>query len=355
MKHRFAVLGAGNGGQTLAAHLTLLGCEVSLYDTDREKLQQLVRRGSITLSGKLEVEVRLHSITESLAKAVQGREGIFVTTTTDQHIAIAKALAPLVQADQLVILCPGQTGGSIVFRNLLLAAGKDIPVAETQDLLYACRATAPGQVAVSALKLHMAMAVLPASAQEQAFWLVNQVFPQIYPAKGVLEIGFDNTGAMLHPAPMLLNAGRVEAGEPFLYYKSGITPSVAAVVEKLDQERLAVAAAYGIAATSLNQWLENTYGVQGKDLYERLQNNAAYAAIKAGAVLNCRFLTEDVPSGLVPLAELGRVAGVDTPTINGVIALADSLLGRDFLAEGRNLKCLGVEGLSTAEIRKLYQ
>ena len=34
--YRFAVLGAGNGGQALAAHLTLLGQDVSLYDIDQD-------------------------------------------------------------------------------------------------------------------------------------------------------------------------------------------------------------------------------------------------------------------------------------------------------------------------------
>jgi len=239
-------------------------------------------------------------------------------------------------------------------RNRLLAAGKDIAVAETQDLIYACRANVPGEAAVSALKLRMAMAVLPGNMQERVFALVNDVFPEIYPAKSALQIGFNNTGAMLHPAPMLLNAGRVESGEPFLYYKNGITTSVAAVVESLDKERVAVAAAYGIKAETLTEWLENTYGVEGDCLYEKLQNNAAYASIKAGTVLNSRFLTEDVPSGLVPLAALGEVAGVATPTINAVIDLTDSLLGRNFRADGRNLKCLGLDGLSVAEICRLY-
>ena len=34
---RFAVIGAGSGGQCMAAHLALLGHSVSLYDVDPEK------------------------------------------------------------------------------------------------------------------------------------------------------------------------------------------------------------------------------------------------------------------------------------------------------------------------------
>lgn len=112
---------------------------------------------------------------------------------------------------------------------------------------------------------------------------------------------------MLHPAPVVLNAGRIEAGESFLYYRAGITPAVAEVVEAADRERVAVAAAYGIQAVSLTQWLTDTYGVTGDSLYEMLQNNAAYANIKSVPSLQNRFLTEDTPSGLVPLEAFGQL------------------------------------------------
>ena len=123
--HKLAVLGAGNGGQALAGHLTLLGQDVSLYDIDREKVQALQSRREITLSGKLEGTVSISLITDFLGEALKGREIVIVTTTTDQHISLAKELAPLLTEEQIVLLCPGQTGGGIVVRNVLRAAGKD--------------------------------------------------------------------------------------------------------------------------------------------------------------------------------------------------------------------------------------
>ena len=351
--HKLAVLGAGNGGQALAGHLTLLGQDVSLYDIDREKVQALQSRREITLSGKLEGTVSISLITDSLGEALKGREIVIVTTTTDQHISLAKELAPLLTEEQIVLLCPGQTGGGIVVRNVLRAAGKDNPVAETQDLIYACRASKPGEVTVSALKLKMATAVLPSEAGVRVMNLLHEIIPDLYQAQGPLQIGFNNTGAMLHPAPVVLNAGRIEAGESFLYYRAGITPAVAEVVEAADRERVAVAAAYGIQAVSLTQWLTDTYGVTGDSLYEMLQNNAAYANIKSVPSLQNRFLTEDTPSGL-PLEAFGQLAGVETPVMTSVIELANRLLGQDFRAAGRNLKCLGLEGMSVSEIKEKY-
>lgn len=74
--------------------------------------------------GKLEGTVTVKLITASLDEAIADREILFVTTTTDQHISLARQLAPLLTEQQTLILCPGQTGGSIVVRNALLAAGK---------------------------------------------------------------------------------------------------------------------------------------------------------------------------------------------------------------------------------------
>lgn len=102
--YRFAVLGAGNGGQALAAHLTLLGQDASLYDIDQKKIKQLRERESFTLAGKLSGTVKIPCITDSLQEAVAGRDIIVVTTTTDQHIAIAEELCPLLTEKQIILL-----------------------------------------------------------------------------------------------------------------------------------------------------------------------------------------------------------------------------------------------------------
>ena len=63
-----------------------------------------------------------------------------------------------------------------------------------------------------------------------------------------------------------------------------------------------------------------------------------------------RYVTEDVPTGLVPISELGKKFGVETPAINTIINLADILFDADFRAKGRNLDQLGLRDLSTEEI-----
>jgi len=55
-----------------------------------------------------------------------------------------------------------------------------------------------------------------------------------------------------------------------------------------------------------------------------------------------RYLTEDVPTGLVPLSELGRALGILTPHIDNLIDLASEELNIDFRINGRTLDRLGL-------------
>ena len=187
----------------------------------------------------------------------------------------------------------------------------------------------------------------------QVLKLLRNSYPQFKAVNSTLTTGLANIGCVFHPAPILLNTGRVETGkENFLYYKEGISPSVSKVAESIDEERMAVAAAYGVKVPSAFEWLNDSYDVTGDTLYERIQSNEAYRDIIAPRTVNARYLTDDVPNGLVPILELGKAAGVQTPVINAVITLANTMFGRDFSKEGRTLRSLGLEG---ANKEKIYQ
>ncbi|REJ36526.1 MAG: NADP transhydrogenase subunit alpha, partial [Bacillota bacterium] len=171
------------------------------------------------------------------------------------------------------------------------------------------------------------------------------------PAPSVLATSFDNVGAILHPGPTLLNAARIEStGGDFDYYHEGVSPSVAAVLEQLDAERLRVARAYGVRAVSTRRWLRLAYGADGASLYEAIQNNPGYRGIQAPASLRHRYLTEDVPASLVPLAAFGRLAGLEMPVCSMLIQLAERVLGRDFTTAGRTLERMGLGGLQVDDI-----
>ena len=65
-----------------------------------------------------------------------------------------------------------------------------------------------------------------------------------------------------------------------------------------------------------------------------------------------RYLTEDIPFGLVPMASIGAATGVKTPTIGAMISLSNMALGRDLKAEGLNTEKLGLEGMTVKQMQE---
>ena len=160
-------------------------------------------------------------------------------------------------------------------------------------------------------------------------------------------------GAIFHPALTILNAGRIEStGGDFQFYIDGATPSVARVLEVLDRERVTVAAAVGIRARTAQEWLKMAYDATGADLYEAIHNQSGYYGINAPPTLNHRYVFEDVPMSLVPLATLGQRYGVSVQGMDAIIRLACIIHRTDYWRRGRTLDKLGIEGLSVTELER---
>ncbi|MBK6343628.1 MAG: NAD/NADP octopine/nopaline dehydrogenase family protein [Flavobacteriales bacterium] len=119
----------------------------------------------------------------------------------------------------------------------------------------------------------------------------------------------------------------------------------------LDAERLAIGKVFGVELLTVSDWVSYAYeGIQGSSLMEKMRNNPAYDRIQAPTTLRSRLLLEDVPTGIIPMADLGRLAGVPTPLLSAVRYMTEGLLGIDFSVTGRTLKNLGLEGRSVNEL-----
>jgi len=177
-------------------------------------------------------------------------------------------------------------------------------------------------------------------------------------APNILYTGFTNANAMLHVANCVANAGRIESGESYKFYAEGVTPAVARLYEAINAERVAVAAALGASVPTLADWFDRVYGVREMTLVEtcrRLTYNSdgPYQATGTPKSLDHKFITEDVPTGLIPMSALGAAAGVGTPAIDALIEVVRSMTGKDFAAGGRTLEHLGIGGMDTTQIRRV--
>jgi opine dehydrogenase len=227
----------------------------------------------------------------------------------------------------------------------------DINLAEAETFIYASRTDGPAQTRIFRIKEAVPLAALPS---ERTPFVLNQIraaYPQYIDGVNVLHTGLNNMGAIFHPALTILNAGWIEATHgDFQFYIDGVTPSVSRVLETLDRERVTVASALGIRARTAQEWLELAYNVSGDTLHEKIHNQTGYYGIKAPATLNHRYIFEDVPMSLVPIAALGERYGVSTNGINSIIRLACILHRTDYWRRGRTLVKLGIKELSVSEL-----
>ncbi len=343
-KPTFAVMGAGCGGTAMAGHLALAGYDVALYNRSHARIASFQGRGRIELRGKIEGVGKLSYIGSDLGRAMAGRSVIMVVTTATGHWPLAQKMASHLRDGQMVLLNPGRTFGALEFQHIIRASGcaADVIVAEANTLIYVSRVLVPGTVIIGAVKKQVLVSGLCADDTSILLDRLGEAFPQFVPAGSFLETSFGNIGAMFHPTISLLNKDRILRKVPFDFYTEGVTRETARYLERVDSERVALAAALGVHPLSVTEWLSSRYGLELADIYTMLRSNPSYRSVKAPTTLDHRYLWEDVPMGLVPISDVASAVGVETPAIDHLISEASGILGRDFRRVGRTLDKLGL-------------
>ncbi|MDD4495229.1 MAG: NAD/NADP octopine/nopaline dehydrogenase family protein [Eubacteriales bacterium] len=336
-QNRIAVISTGNGGQSIAGYLSGKGYEVTLYAREQDRVD-MFKSNIIQVSGQIESTSELNLISCNMKEVIRDAFLIMVTTPSRYHSVVAKEMAPYLVNDQMIVLNPGRTFGTYEFDRVLRSNGctANVILAETDTLAFTCRCTEVGKPVVYSLKSNLYVAAHDPQLTNTAVNTLSKFFPCVKAAKSTLHTGFSNIGMVFHPIPILMNITRIEAKETFLFYIDGISPLVATILERIDNERLAVASACGIQVPSAYEWLNNHYGSTGSTLYERIQNTTAYKNIYAPTDIDTRYIYEDILTGCVPVSFAGRAAGCDTYIIDSVIQWASTIYHYNFYKYGRN-------------------
>ncbi len=355
---RYTVIGAGHGGKAMAAHLALMGLKVTLYNRTFEHISIIKKRGGIELESAGEGPHgfgKLVAVTSDMGEAIRKAEMIMVVVPSSAHADIAKSAAKHLKSGQIIVLHPGRTCGALEFAKVLQDEGcsADVTIAEAETFIYASRSDGPAQARIFRIKEAVPLAALPATRNEQVLEAITAIYPQFIEGVNVLHTGLNNMGAIFHPALTLLNAGWIEATHgDYQFYIDGVTTSVARVLEALDRERVTVASSLGIRAQTGLEWLKMAYDTDGEDLLEAIHNQPGYYGIKAPSTLAHRYIFEDVPMSLVPIASLGERFGVSVRGMDSTIRLACIVHRTDYWKRGRTVAKLGIGDLSQAELMR---
>jgi opine dehydrogenase len=352
---KIAVLGGGNGAHTVAADLALKGLSVNMFEMEQfaSAMQKVFDTGEIEMTGVAgQGTAKLNLVTTDLAAAIRDVEVIFIILPGFAIAAYARLLAPLLAENQMVIIMPG-TLAALEFRQTLRDSGnlKEIIVAEVGGLPFATRLVAPGRVQTFHIRAVCPLAAVPGNQGPVVYERLTGLYPFAL-KKSVVETGMGHLTPLLHPAGCLLNAGRIERSHgEFYMYEEGMTPSVVRVIEALDWERIQIGKHLGIdLPTAVGMMVESAYGPRGT-LWESLNGSAGLTPVKGPPSLDNRYVTEDIPYGLVAWASLGDAVGVDTPVMDSLIELGSVIMGKNCRQEGRNLAKMGIEGLDREQIK----
>ena len=241
---KIAVLGAGNGGCAAAADLTLRGFQVRLFSRSESTIAEArqARREIELIEGGAKKSAAPYFMSPHLPPVVQDVDLIVVATPAVGHEYLAENLAKYFADGQRILLNPGHTGGSLHFANLLRTLGCKADCADcarrSRSLTFAaCRSRGEWRF-IGARPIFDARRFRE-STRRMLVKEMQQVFPNIVPAANVLETGFSNINAIMHPAGMLGNS-RMDRKEPAVTFSgttrasprrsaSGSTPSTASV------------------------------------------------------------------------------------------------------------------------------
>ena len=329
-----AIIGAGIGGHYLVAELGIAGFKLRLHDIDDSRLSEIRARGGVDVDGEEGGFAEVERATSDLRSAIDGADVIIVVTGGNAQAAVARSLAPVLRNGQVILLIQGNTGGSLIVRRALDDAGcqAEVDVAEMDNYPYSCWRLSPTRIRPIVRKRWLQIATFPGNRVDTVFPRLSSLFPEAVAAPNILYTGFTNANAMLHVANCVANAGRIENGDSYKFYAEGVTPAVARLYEAINSERVAVAAALGASVPSLADWFDCVYGVREATLVETCQrltynNDGPYQATGTPKSLDHKFITEDVPTGLIPMSALGRAAGVRTPAIDALVQMVRIMTG----------------------------
>ena len=348
------VLGGGNTAFSVAANLSLDGWQVTLGEIPSfaHAVEPVLANHTIRLDGMAHRgEARIEHITTNLADALAANDLVLLIVPAYAHEPFATACAADVRAGQTIVLLPGTLGCLEFLRivgrrqpDLSIGGPDGLTVAETDTAPYVCRKLSADSAHIWGVAGGMGLGVFPARETERVLPLVEAAFPGVRPYADVLQCGLSAMNPVVHPAGVLMNAGRIErARGEFYFYDEGVTPSVCRAIEAVDAERLAIGRALDMQLSPVAEsFFEAGFGPNG-NLWSTINGSAMLTALRAPGAINTRWLTEDLPYGLAVWCRLAEVVGVPAPVMRSLVDLGSAVLEMDCWTSGRMLEDLGLD------------
>jgi len=344
---RTAILGCGNGGITLAADLKSRGVGVALWSDKNhcDKFDCIRNTKAIFLSENgSETKIMPDLVSIELAEVIDFADTIYICTPINTHLSIYKQIANIITNQLRVKLLINLSGNFSGLSYFLHTKNKQIftklKVFDTPSFPYACRAI-NNRSMILGRKNNMFIAPLFPHDRHYLNFISGQQRPsQFTEIANSIELGLMASNAVFHPVTVLINARLIEDGKQFLFYKEGVAKQTSLLHDKLDEERVLLARAMGYKVKSGVVYDNEYYCTNFTNTFDFCINSTVHAKILSPLSLNHRYVTEDVPYGLVPLLALAKLYGIKLPNIESVVTIFSTIMRTDYYQRGMNFNGL---------------
>ena len=363
---RIAVCGTGNAGHALVVAVSQNFEGSVAWLSGSEERAALLRRNlefeGLQSTGVLKADAgRLTTVSSDPAAAISDADLVLIGVPAFGHATVLERIRPYLTSASLVGCLPSRGGFEFQASDLLFSEGNTCrSFFGLQTFPWSARVKTPGRrVHFGAAKTDVFLASSAGDEIRIASALTQLLGVHIAPTARFLALTLGNPGQFVHPGLMY---GHFRSWNGTPYDADGIprfyadaTDDMGDVVEQLSQEAIAVAAAFEATSgftldvsgvTSVHDWLRSAYSRVTADtttvgscfrtgpIQDRLAPMQEVAPGSFVPNFGYRYLSEDVPFGLVVTKALGSIAGVPTPTIDEVIVWAQTVTQREYLRSG---------------------
>jgi opine dehydrogenase len=343
------ILGMGHAGTTIAADLTKKRHQVTLVKTSNalhnEHHKYLLKNNKITITDKGNTEeIAIFKTTNSIKDGLKNPDLIIVYIQTNFHQQLIKRMIPHLKGNETILFEPGYLVTAYLLKYF---PDNNFTVIEADSSPIDCRIYSPGKVEVLFKNVRNPVAVFPSKNKNKAKQILEKLqYPFVF-RRSVIETALHNPNLIVHTIGAIMSMPRIEytKGEYWMY-KEVFTPSVWELVKKLDSEKMQVLEHLGFEPIPYVESckLRNSEDLS-LDAETVFRTYAEHGSPKGPYQVKTRFITEDVPQGLVMLESLAKYLKIKTPVTSALIDISSAALNIPFRKQGRNIRRLGIDNI----------
>lgn len=347
------IVGAGSIAFGAAAFLENAGHRPILWSPSGEGTKRLAAGEKLVAKGAIEGTFQ-PGVASSAKDLVERADVLMIALPAYGHKSVMDAIAPHIRPDQAVLISSHASFGALYLSRLLARRGIVVPIVAWGTTVTTGRRSSPVEVNVNTVRSKVDICTVPASRSAEGLAIYQKLFGgRFVEREGLLAIALSNLNPQNHLGIALCNMTRMEHGESW-GQGLNVTPNVGRLLEALDRERLAIAEALGLSVRTIFEHFHLSFHVPVDNISKMNQQMHREGRGGVGpATADSRYVTEDVPYGLLATVKLGALTGREAKLHKAGIEIFSALYGRDFFSENELLGALDLDSMSLDELKKL--